>query len=101
MKFKPGAEDIAKSERLQRAKGSPFDVAMVFTYMAKVRQADLFKANPNIAKAEIPHITAEAEATGQTPAKVVAAILTEHRVWATRDARIEAGRLKRKKNQGA
>ena len=100
MKFSPNADDINTSERSARAKVSPFDAALVMTYFAKVRQADLYMRDPKISALEIPHLVAEASATGKTIANVAKGILNEHRNWATDDAGLEGKRLQRNKNRG-
>lgn len=96
----PTKSEVRRQERQRRAVVSPFDAPLVMTYFAKVRQADLLLANPEIDPSEIPHLMAEAQVTGKGPREVAQTIRTAHLEWAARDAAIEAKRHKNKNHGG-
>ncbi|MDX3929235.1 MAG: hypothetical protein QHC90_25965 [Shinella sp.] len=69
----------------------------VMAYQQKLVEARAFVADPEIAAAEIPHLTAEAPVDGVTIAEKAAEIVATFEAWQTISAAIEGKRMAAKK----
>ncbi len=99
----PAAPDLAalKAEALRRIDASAEQYRLQFltsgsgqamAYQQKLDEARAFIADPDIDPSEIPHIIAEASATGMTPADKAAQIVAMFEQWQQVSAVIEGAR---------
>lgn len=79
----------AETYRLQLLTGGS---GQSMAYTQKLDEARAFVANPEIDPAEVPHVIAEAAATGMTPADKAAQIIATFDAWVQISAGIEAKR---------
>lgn len=79
----------AENYRLQFLTGGS---GQSMAYTQKLDEARAFVANPEIDPVEIPHVIAEAAATGMTPADKAAQIIATFDAWVLISAGIEARR---------
>ncbi|MCK8779096.1 hypothetical protein M0654_03760 [Rhizobium sp. NTR19] len=94
------AEMVAKVDREAEAYRLNFITAgdgQAMTYQQKLAEARAKLANTSIADAEIPHIVAEAEATGMTKTDVAQSIVDTFAGWQILSAGIEGKRMAAKK----
>ncbi len=94
------AEAVSKVDRSAEAYRLNFITAgdgQAMAYQQKLAEARAKVADPSIADNEIPHITAEAEATGMSKAEKAEEIIATFAAWQNISAAIEGKRMATKK----